>query len=357
MFRLNGGNASIVTNAAFNLAGGTLTGEGIITGTVSSGGEVSPGLQAGILTVNGAFRMVGVGEVNIEVGGPTAGSGYDQLRVLGTATFSGTLNVAVINGYVPNIGDNYPVITYNSRTGAFSAYTGLVLGNGRSFNPVYNSNDFSLYVVPGSITPTPMPTSTSTPGTPVPTPTGCVINFVDVAQTDYFYEPVRYLYCRNVISGYTSNPPCDAGTPCFKPYNNTTRGQLTKIIVLAENWAIDTTGGPHFNDVPTNHTFYQYVETAFNHEIINGYSDGTFRPGNDVTRGQLTKIVVLAEGWTQLCPQQNTFSDVPRDNTFYCFVETAVQHGIVNGYSDGTFRPNNSATRGQISKIVQLAVT
>jgi hypothetical protein len=127
--------------------------------------------------------------------------------------------------------------------------------------------------------------------------------------------------------------------------------------VLAENWAIDTTGGPHFTDVPPNHTFYQYVETAFNHQIINGYADGTFRPSNNVTRGQLTKIVVLAEEWTQICPAQNTFSDVPFDNPFYCFVETAVEHGIINGYADGTFRPNNNATRGQISKIVHLAIT
>jgi hypothetical protein len=318
---------------------------------------VAPGLPVGVLTVNGALRLGAAGEVNIDIGGATVGTGYDQLRVLGTATLSGTLNVSVINSYVPNIGENYPVITYNTRSGAFSAYNGLVLGNGRSFLPVYNVNDFTLQVVPGSITPTPIPSSTATPGTPAPTPTGCVINFVDVQQTDYFYEPVRYLFCRGVISGYTTSPPCDGTTPCFKPYNNTTRGQLTKIVVLAENWAIDTTGGPHFSDVPTNHTFYQFVETAFNHEIINGYSDGTFRPGNDVTRGQLAKIVVLAEGWTQVCPQQNTFSDVPRENTFYCFVETAVQHGIVNGYTDGTFRPNNSATRGQISKIVHLAVT
>jgi hypothetical protein len=357
MLRLNGGNASIVTNGVFNLLGGALTGAGIVTGTVAASGEVAPGLPVGILTVNGALRLGSSADVNIEIGGSTVGTGYDQIKVLGAATLSGTLNVDVINSYVPNIGDNFPVITYNSRTGVFSAYTGLVLGNGRSFLPQYNAANFTLQVVPGSITPTPIPTSTVPPGTPSPTPTGCVINFVDVQQTDYFYEPVRFLFCRGVISGYTTNPPCDAGTPCFKPYNDTTRGQLTKIVVLAENWAIDTTGGPHFTDVPVNHTFYQYVETAFNHQIINGYADSTFRPSNNVTRGQLTKIVVLAEEWTQICPAQNTFSDVPFDNPFYCFVETAVEHGIINGYADGTFRPNNNATRGQISKIVHLAIT
>ena len=99
------------------------------------------------------------------------------------------------------------------------------------------------------------------------------------------------------------------------------------------------------------------METAYSHAVISGYSDGTFRPGNNVTRGQLTKIIVGAKGWSLVCPAQGTFSDVPRDNPFYCYVETAVSKGIISGYSDGTFRPGNNATRGQICKIVYIAVT
>jgi hypothetical protein len=67
--------------------------------------------------------------------------------------------------------------------------------------------------------------------------------------------------------------------------------------------------------------------------------------------------VVLAEGWTLQCPNQGHFSDVPSGSTFYCYIETAYAHGIINGYPDGTFRPGNPAARGQISKIVYLAVT
>jgi hypothetical protein len=160
---------------------------------------------------------------------------------------------------------------------------------------------------------------------------------------------VLYLYCHGAISGYSD------GT--FRPYNNTTRGQLSKIVVLAEGWAIDTTGGPHFSDVPTSNPFYTFIETAFNHAIISGYSDGTFRPGNNVTRGQLSKIVVLAQVWTIDISGGPHFSDVGPNNAFYSYIETAFNHGIISGYSDGTFRPGNSATRGQISKIVYGAVT
>src|SRR5204863_7406402 len=61
--------------------------------------------------------------------------------------------------------------------------------------------------------------------TPTATVTPCPINFTDVYPTDYFYEPVRYLYCEGVISGYADNT--------FRPYNNTTSGQLTKLVRLA----------------------------------------------------------------------------------------------------------------------------
>src|SRR5207247_2663610 len=97
-------------------------------------------------------------------------------------------------------------------------------------------------------------------GVATPTPTPCEMTFTDVHPDDYFYEAVRYLYCNGVISGYPDNT--------FRPYNNATRGQLSKIIVLAEGWPIDTTGGPHFTDVPETHTFYEYIETAYNRGII-----------------------------------------------------------------------------------------
>ena len=97
------------------------------------------------------------------------------------------------------------------------------------------------------------------------------------------------------------------------------------------------------------------------HDIISGYSCGSgcleFRPGNNVTRGQLSKIVVIAANWPVIDPTIPTFSDVPTDQPFYTYIETAYCHGVISGYSDGTFRPGNDATRGQISKIVYQAVT
>ena len=193
-------------------------------------------------------------------------------------------------------------------------------------------------------------TGTATPvGTPSATATPCSIGFTDVLPTDFYYQAVRYLYCNGVISGYGDNT--------FRPGNNATRGQLSKIVVLAEGWAINTQGGPHFTDVATTNPFYAFIETAFNRGVISGYADGTFRWGNNITRGQLCKIVVLAEGWAINTAGGPHFTDVPASDPFYALVETAFNHQIISGYADGTFRPGNNATRGQISKIVYAAIT
>ncbi len=196
--------------------------------------------------------------------------------------------------------------------------------------------------------------------TPTPTPTPCSINFTDVPPAYPFYQAIRYLYCHNVITGYGDT---------FQPGNTTTRGQLSKIVVLARGWTPQCPLTANFSDVPTSSVFYCFVETAYSRGIISGYKcggpgepcDGSnrpyFRPGDDVSRGQLSKIVVGAMGWTIGCPLTSHFTDVGSDNIFYCFIETAYSHAIISGYEDHTFQPNNSATRGQISKIVYQAVT
>lgn len=214
-----------------------------------------------------------------------------------------------------------------------------------------------IYAARERFTPQPTPTRTATrtptatpPGTltPTKTVTPCPVTFTDVQVSDYFYEAVRYLSCAGVVSGYTDNT--------FRPYANTTRGQLSKIVVLAEGFPISTSGGPHFTDVPTSNTFYPYIETAYNRGIISGYSDRTFRWGNNVTRGQLCKIVVQAESWPIDTTGGPHFSDVPVSDTFYPYIETALNRRVVSGYANGNFRPANPATRAQISKIVYEAV-
>jgi len=141
---------------------------------------------------------------------------------------------------------------------------------------------------------------------------------------------------------------------------------MAKIVVLALDITIVTpTGTPTFRDVPASNPFYAYIETAAADQIVSGYACGGvgepcpgayFRPFANVTRGQLSKIVVVAAnhvfGWDIINPATPTFSDVPANSAFYAYIETAVCHQVISGYSDGTFRPFNDAIRAQIAKIV-----
>ena len=92
---------------------------------------------------------------------------------------------------------------------------------------------------------------------------------------------------------------------------------------------------------------------------MGGYDDGTYRPGNPVTRGQFAKIIVLALGRQPLdaAPRVPSFVDVPYTGLLYPFayVETAADLGIIQGYDDGTFRPGERVTRAQLALMLVRA--
>jgi hypothetical protein len=67
-------------------------------------------------------------------------------------------------------------------------------------------------------------------------------------------------------------------------------------------------------------------------------------------------MLALAKGWQIVNPGNPTFSDVPSTHWAYGYIETAVSHGIVGGYPDGTFRPDALLTRAQLSKILALTM-
>ena len=75
------------------------------------------------MTVNGNYIQGSTGILNIEIGGTTVGTQYDRLAITGAATLDGTLNVTLINGFSPAIGNTFQILTYASRSGDFSTKT------------------------------------------------------------------------------------------------------------------------------------------------------------------------------------------------------------------------------------------
>jgi hypothetical protein len=219
---------------------------------------------------------------------------------------------------------------------------------------------------PASVTPTSTHTPTITPtAMPTVTPTSCTIHFADVPQDSTFYVYIRCLACRGIVSGYDDNT--------FKPDSSVTRGQLAKIISNAANFD-DPPGSQLFEDVAPGSTFYDYIQRLGSRGFMSGYDCGApsepcgagnlpyFRPGNNATRGQISKIVSNAAGFSEP-PGPQQFEDIPPGSTFYDYVDRLSFRGVMQGYPCGGlgepcgsdnlpyFRPYNNATRGQTSKI------
>ncbi len=162
-----------------------------------------------------------------------------------------------------------------------------------------------------------------------------------------------------------------------------TRGQLAKIVAQSAGFTDPVASTQQtFEDVPTGYSVWSSIERVSGHGIISGYPCGGvnepcvpplnrpyFRPGNNATRAQISKIVGISAGFQEAVPSaQQTFEDVPGTSTFWIYIERMAGRGIIGGYPCGSpgepcvaplnrpyFRPNNNATRGQISKITSLA--
>ena len=117
------GGPGTVNVATLNLLAGVLNGTGTIVGNVTNtGGTVAPGASPGTLTINGDYMQGSGGTLAVEIGGTTAGTQYDQLVVTGNATLGGTLNVALVNGFVPASGGSFTVVqTGGTVSGVFAA--------------------------------------------------------------------------------------------------------------------------------------------------------------------------------------------------------------------------------------------
>jgi S-layer homology domain len=179
----------------------------------------------------------------------------------------------------------------------------------------------------------------------------CTGRFSDVCPDHWAYTYIEFMAQRGIISGYAD------GT--FHPNYSATRAQLAKMIMIARGWSLVTPSTPSFRDVPASNPFYTFIETARSHGVISGYSCGTncyeFRPYNTVTRAQTCKIIVIAFNWPIDLTNGPHFTDVPPTDTFYAYVETAFNRNIISGYGS-TFRPGNPVTRAQLSKMLYLAM-
>ena len=129
---------------------------------------------------------------------------------------------------------------------------------------------------------------------------------------------------------------------------------LVLALIMTMSMAAISSSAAELSDVDSA-TYSEAINVVSGLGIINGYADGTFRPQADLTRGAATKFVSIAKlGATvaNALPGDTSFSDVAATSTFAPYVAYCVENGIVNGYGLDSFRPDGIITREQFATIL-----
>ncbi|MCF6465011.1 S-layer homology domain-containing protein, partial [Clostridium sp. Cult2] len=109
----------------------------------------------------------------------------------------------------------------------------------------------------------------------------------------------------------------------------------------------------NFSDVEANRWSNRHISTLANGAIITGYPDGTFKPGNFITRAELAAI---ASRFDKLSPfEADSFSDI-KGHWANKYINSASQKGWVKGYEDGTFKPDQYITRAEFVTLVNAVL-
>jgi len=214
------------------------------------------------------------------------------------------------------------------------------------------------------VTSTPTQTGTSIAGTPSHSPT-TVLTSTHTSTATATATATATIPVTTVTTVTTVWPSPTSILPSSSPTSARTL-TATVAVTTATVTPAPTTCAIQFTDVIEGSTFYTFIRCLACRSIVSGYSDGTFRPNNEVTRGQLSKMVSNAAGFAE-DPGTQIFEDVAPDSTFYSFINRLTRRGVMTGYQCGGpgepclngnrpyFRPGNPATRGQTSKIVANA--
>ena len=181
-----------------------------------------------------------------------------------------------------------------------------------------------------------------------------VPQFTDVAEDAWYHDYVYDLVYRGVVNGMTATT--------YEPAGTLTRAQFVKLLAcsLEEAETLKTYEGQHPFTDSEGHWAETYIAWAKDKGIVEGVSTTEFDPEAPITREQMATIfgryalkqgIVLPKDAApaESFPDADKISEYARE-----FVELMRIAGILNGYEDGTFRPQNTATRAEAAKLFSL---
>lgn len=141
----------------------------------------------------------------------------------------------------------------------------------------------------------------------------------------------------------------------FRPDNSLTRGEAVTLLLKASDLEIDDNiTVQSFFDIDEDHGLGVYIENAYSYSIIDGYEDGSFRPDQTINRGEFIKIFVeiLSAKLRTVSEEFAQFTDVAHDDTFAPWIYAAFKDEITVGYADKTFRPKKQIKRSEAAAML-----
>jgi len=135
-----------------------------------------------------------------------------------------------------------------------------------------------------------------------------------------------------------------------RPNENITRAEVAMIFWrLLESNIENDTAEMIFNDVDDNKWYAQAVKYLAEMGILQGYPDGAFKPEQGITRAEFITVV---SRFNNLVPDESSFSDVPESHWAHGYIAIAYNREWIIGYPDGSFKPNNKITRAEAITII-----
>ena len=177
-------------------------------------------------------------------------------------------------------------------------------------------------------------------------------DFTDVSRSDWFYDYVDYVSSKGYFRGTTKTT--------FSPQRNMTRAMFVVVLSRFDGAKGDSSQSA-FTDVAPGAWCTDAINWAAANKIVEGKGDGTFAPDAPITRAQMCAIInrylnYYKKGNKVTLSQTGSVSTMSDQNTVPSYAVDAIKqcqrYGLINGFKDGTFRPNALSTRAHVAAVI-----
>lgn len=179
-------------------------------------------------------------------------------------------------------------------------------------------------------------------------------DFTDVSRSDWYYQFVDYVTSKGYFNGVADKT--------FAPADNMTRAMFVTVLFRFDGAKGDRSQSA-FTDVAPGEWYTDAINWAAANRIVDGVGDGKFAPNDPITRAQMCTMIerylaLYKKAWKVTLPEtgSGSVSVMVDENAIPAYALAAVKqcqrHGLVNGFEDGTFRPNELSTRAQVAAVI-----